>query len=435
MKRVWVTAVAMSLQASLSLAADIPLAVTHSDFPTFDSELVLLGRDLFFDPILSGNRNIACATCHHPRLGSGDGVSLAIGQGGSGLGPDRKSTNHSANQARIPRNAPALWNLGAYEFTTMFHDGRVTHSKEQTQMPPGRALERPLPSALAAQNILPVLSPEEMAGHPGENPIADAVARDDIQGKAGAWALIAARVDAIPVYRQQFEWLRGSEAPVHITEIGRALSAYIGFEFRATNSPFDAYLAGDDQALDARQKRGMTLFYGRANCDSCHSGPFQTDHGFHAIGIPQFGPGKKHADKLYADMGRFAVTQQAQDRYRFRTPSLRNVTLSAPYGHNGAYPTLGQMLDHHLDPIRGIMSYDPDIAELPPLPDAQDWQALMDQSERINIAAAIELAPISLTPSERKDLLAFLAALTDHGAARGRLGLPETVPSGLPIDR
>ena len=114
--RIWVTAGTLSLLASLSQAADLPQAVTPADFPPTDPELVLLGRDLFFDPILSGNKNIACATCHHPSLASADGMSLGLGEGAVALGPARRIDPENAPHSRIPRNAPALLTLGPMNF-------------------------------------------------------------------------------------------------------------------------------------------------------------------------------------------------------------------------------------------------------------------------------------------------------------------------------
>jgi cytochrome c peroxidase len=178
----------------------------------------------------------------------------------------------------------------------------------------------------------------------------------------------------------------------------------------------------------------MTLFYGKANCAACHSGPFQTDHSFHAIGLPQLGPGKE--DGGYADRGRLAVTGEEEDRYRFRTPSLRNVAVTAPYGHNGAYADLEAMVRHHLDPIRALTQYDRAQARLPEAEvEADDWAAMDDMEEVIRIAEATEIMPVSLTDAEIAQLLAFLGALTDPQARTGRLGPPESVPSGLPMDR
>ena len=187
--RKWVTVGILSLQAVLSQAAETPNPVTHSGFPSDPMSTILLGRDLFYDPILSGNRNIACATCHHAILGSGDGVALAVGEGGAGLGPARHGQADYAARAHVPRNAPALFNLGAAEFTILFHDGRVARDPAARMgfaMPAGATLERPLPSTLAAQALMPVTSPEEMAGAPGENDIADLYGITDLYTLARA---------------------------------------------------------------------------------------------------------------------------------------------------------------------------------------------------------------------------------------------------------
>ncbi len=157
--------------------------------PQVQTEMIALGRDLFFDPILSGNKNISCATCHHPEFGTSDGLSLGIGEGGTGLGPDRTELAASAPKERVPRNAPALFNLGLAEFTTLLHDGRVAADPNAPfgfAMPKGQELERPVSGALAAQAHLPVTSATEMAGQPGENDVADAVAEGRILGPGGA---------------------------------------------------------------------------------------------------------------------------------------------------------------------------------------------------------------------------------------------------------
>ena len=421
--------------ATVATASDLPNPILPSDFPVLDTETVALGRQLFFDPVLPGNDNIACPTCHHPALGTGDAMSLSIGEGGMGLGRLREVVNGNAPKARIPRNAPALFNLGAREFSVMFHDGRVQLNRETMYgiaMPEGRTLERPAKSALAAQNILPILSHDEMAGHPGENAIADAIDAENIHGGDGAWQIIASKVEAIEEYRMAFDWIIGQNEPIHITDIGNALSQFITYEFRATESPFDQYLNGKEDALAVDQLAGMELFYGKANCSSCHSGKFQTDHGFHAIGLPQFGPGK---DDAYSDAGRGMITGIEEDKYRFRTPSLRNVTLSAPYGHNGSYTDLEAMVRHHLDPFEGLGNYDRSQAALRKLGEsAKDWEPMEDLAEVLRIAMAAEIEPVDLSETEIDQLMSFLRALEDPISRHGRLGVPDRVPSDLPLD-
>lgn len=440
--RIPVLGLAVILATPALAESSLPHPVLPSDFHTFNADLVALGRQLFFDPVLSGNDNIACATCHHPALATADAMSLSIGEGGIGLGAARIGDPDNAPKQRIPRNAPALFNLGAREYVTMFHDGRVALDRTAMfgiRMPEGRTLEKPVETVLAAQALLPLLSADEMAGHPGENPVADAVANDRIHGPDGAWARIASEIEAIPAYRRGFDWIIGREEPLHITHVGSALAAFMSHEFRATDSPFDSYLRGDASALDAAQTRGLEVFYGKARCASCHAGKFQTDHAFWSIGLPQFGPGKMEGMESdtsgYADLGRAHVTGEKTDRYRFRTPSLRNVAQTAPYGHNGAYGTLEGIVRHHLDPFDALGKYDRTQARLHPLDTSRaDWDALDDLSELLRIATSVDIAPVELTEAEIADLLAFLDALTDPMAALGRAGRPGTVPSGLPLD-
>lgn len=433
-------ALILAVWPGLALADPVPaqVPVSADAFAAVDAELAGLGRDLFYDPVLSGNRNIACATCHHPRLSTTDGMALSLGEGASGLGPKRLPLPGQMPQARVARNTPALWNLGAAEFTALLHDGRVEAdpaAPHGIRMPAGRALPGPVGSVLAAQALLPLLAPDEMAGAPGENPIADAVAAARIHGADGAWAQIAARVTAIPDYAARFAAVTGT--PADITDIADALAAFIAQEFRADASPWDRHLAGEPRAISAAARRGAALFYGSAGCATCHAGPFQTDHGFHAIGMPQLGPGKS-TDGLrppYSDPGRQAITGDVDDRYRFRTPSLRMVAETGPWGHSGAYTTLEAVVRHHLDPIDSLMRYDRAQARLHPVALGDDWAALNDQDELLNIAEAVELPPLRLLDEEVDDILAFLATLTDENALNGRSGIPRTVPSGLPVDR
>lgn len=433
----WVTAGALSLLASLSQAADLPRAVTRDDFPPTEMELVLLGRDLFFDPILSGNRNIACASCHHPALASADGLSLGLGEGAVALGPDRHAGADNAPRNRIPRNAPALYNLGAYEFTTMFHDGRVQADPQAPfgiRMPAQAVLERPVASPLAAQAMMPPTSHDEMAGQDDENPVSKAARQGRLAGDGGVWDQLCKRIEAVPDYATRFARILGPDRKLHFTDVARAIAEFETYEFQSFDSPFDRYLRGEADALDPQQMAGMAVFYGEGRCVTCHAGPFQTDHSFHAIGLPQFGPGKD--PDSYADRGRIAVTGDPEDRYRFRTPSLRNVAITGPYGHNGAYATLTAMVHHHLDPMRSLAQYDRTQARLLDVPvELDDWGAMEDFDEVMRIAEAIEIPPVTLSDAKIAALVAFLGALTDPAARTGRLGVPERVPSGLPVDR
>ncbi|GGE62321.1 cytochrome-c peroxidase [Actibacterium pelagium] len=419
------------LMSGSAMALDIGPA---PEFPAPDMARVELGWLLFYDPILSGNRNVSCATCHHPRHGTSDGVSLAIGEGGIGLGPDRRIDPDNPPEQRIPRNAPALWNLGASEFTTFFHDGRLETDPSQPngiRTPLGMQMTEGFQSALAAQAMFPVLSADEMAGHYSENDVSKAVRLGLITPEGGAWDIIAARVEAIPEYKQRFSDAL-PDKDITFAEIANVIADFIAFEWRADNSPFDQAMWGE-KPLEAEAQEGMDLFYGKAGCGTCHSGWFQTDHDFHAIALPQIGPGKAARFENHSrDDGRLRVTGDAADAFAFRTPSLRNVTLTAPYGHNGAFALLEDMVRHHLDPVQSLTEFSLAKAVLPAFPGAVDTSQLENKEQTQKIAEANDLEPLALSDAEISAILAFLKSLEDPAE---RLGVPKQVPSGLPVDQ
>lgn len=428
---------ALLVVAAPVFADELPPPLTDADFAPVRQEEARLGQLLFYDPILSGNREVSCATCHHPAFGTGDGLSLGIGDGGIGLGPDRVADPDNMPEQRIPRNAPALFNLGAHEFTVLFHDGRIEVDPDRPggfRTPLDADMVSGFASLLSAQTMFPVLSADEMAGHYSENDVSQAVRRGLITGEDGAWQILSDRVADIPAYADDFVAVYDHiTAPDQIafTDISNAIAAFMAHEWRSDMAPFDAVLRGE-RALPERAATGMALFYGDAGCAGCHSGPFLTDHQFHAMGAPQIGPGKAARFESHArDEGRFRVTGNAADLYAFRTPSLRNVALTGPYGHAGAHADLREFVAAHADPLAGLAAYDPDDAVLPALP-VDDLAGIADGAA---IAAAVTTAPVDLTSDQLDALVAFLDALTDPVAVTGRLGVPATVPSGLPVEQ
>ena len=323
---------------------------------------VELGQLLFFDKVLSGNKNISCATCHHPLTGSTDRLSLGIGEGGLGLGPARTTGwGRDAVHERVPRNSPALFNLGHEDFTVMFHDGRVhidPNHPSGFHSPAGDRLPRGLNSLLAAQAMFPVTSPTEMAGQKGENSIANSAVEGDLMG---VWRKLAQRIQSIPEYVflfvEAFPDVR-SATDIQFKHIANAIAQFETVAFEAMNSPFDRYLNGDSSAMSKEQITGMKLFYGSAACVRCHSGTFQTDNNFHSLAMVPVGPGKGLGWNGLDDFGLEMTTNNPKDRYKFRTPTLRNVVLTGPWGHSGAYGTLEGIIKHHADPIRALSNYD-----------------------------------------------------------------------------
>lgn len=418
-----------------------PLALRADDFETFHPDQVEAGQLLFYDAILSGNRNISCGTCHHPKFATSDGLSLGLGEGGLGLGPDRVADRNNLPEQRIPRNSPALFNLGHKDISVMFHDGRI-------EVDPSRpsGLRTPLEeemvdgfaSLLSAQTMFPVLSADEMAGHYQENDVAKAVRLGRITGAGGAWDVIAQRVNDLAEYRELFARFDAEVAQgkaITFTDISDAIAAFVAVEWRASDTPYDLALRGG-APLTGQAAAGQALFFGSAGCASCHGGALLSDQSFHAMAVPQLGPGKSARFETHQrDDGRLRVTGKAEDAFAFRTPMLRNVVHTGPWGHAGAHTDLADFLAYHADPLSGLESYSAQ-ATLVDLPEAaSDWVILESPQETAALRASYAGRPKQLTQSQVEELMAFLEALTDETSLAGRLGVPDTVPSGLPIDR
>ncbi len=417
---------------------NLPPPLKDANFIPVDPAEAKLGQLLFYDPILSGGRDVACATCHHPRFGTADGVSLGLGDGGTGLGPDRVADPANLPEERVPRNAPALFNLGVRNLTVLFHDGRISVDPNRPggiRTPLDEDMVAGFASLLSAQTMFPVLSPDEMAGHYGESDVSTAVRQGLLTGTGGAWDLISRRVADIPTYAQMFHdvypHVTGPD-DIEFTDISNAIAAFMELEWRSDTSPFDAVLRGQG-TLPEPAATGMALFYGRGGCVDCHSGPLLTDQGYHAMGAPQIGPGKgARFEASDRDEGRAEVTGQPKDMFAFRTPSLRNVALTAPYGHAGGHATLAGFVADHADPVAALARYDAGQAVLPLL-NVADNAIMSDPAEVAAIAAAVTTAPVDLSEADVAALVAFLDSLTDPAAVKGRLGVPDTVPSGLPV--
>ncbi|TYB85070.1 cytochrome-c peroxidase [Oceaniovalibus sp. ACAM 378] len=415
-----------------------PAPVTDDLYLPVDRAEAELGRLLFWDPVLSGNRNISCATCHHPRFATADGLALGVGEGGIGLGPDRRADPDNPPEERIPRNSPALFNLGAREMTVLFHDGRVQADASRPsgmRTPMEDEMLTGFSGVLSAQTMFPVLSADEMAGHYSENDVAQAVRLGMITGSHGAWDILSARVAAIPEYRQRFDQVYPEIAAgrdIGFTDISNAIAAFVAFEWRSDGSQFDAVLRGERQ-LDGTSAKGAELFFGDGGCAACHSGPFQTDQGFHAMGVPQFGPGKAARFENHTrDEGRMEVTGNPADAFAFRTPSLRNVEFTGPYGHTGAFAELSDFVQFHADPV----AKSNDIVVNVHLPkDIDPRDTPVDPVMQAEILSAVTTRPVTLDDADIAALVAFLRTLSDPVALAGRLGIPGAVPSGSPIDR
>lgn len=203
---------------------------------------------------------------------------------------------------------------------------------------------------------------EEQAIGPIHNPIEMGETHENVVQKLGK----------IKGYQQQFRAVFGTD--VNLQGIAEAIAAYERTVI-STNSSFDKYILGDAKAMDEGAVRGMALFKGKARCILCHNGPNFTDNQFHNLGVPQAGPMKE-------DLGRYYVTRADRDKGAFKTPTLRSITETAPYMHDGAFKTLEEVVDFF-------------EAGGGPNPHLSPW-----------------IKPLGLSRDEKADLVAFLKALT-----------------------
>jgi cytochrome c peroxidase len=391
--------------------------------PRVRPALVELGRALAFDKILSGNRDISCMTCHLPSFATGDARSLSIGQGASGLGTARV---HPQNLF-IPRNAPAAFNLFALE--PLFWDGRVFHDEFGGLHTPADAALTPSMRAvfefgtLSALPLFPVLSREEMRANAGNE-----LAAVDDDHPEQVWQALMVRLGGIPEYRRMFEqaYPRQSFGQMTFAHASNAIAGFLTSELAFNDSPWDRFLAGNDKAMTTAQLQGAKNFMS-ARCSICHNGPALTDNKFHNVAVAQIGPGKGGISGP-DDFGRELVTRNSLERYAFRTPPLRNVELTAPYGHDGAIVDLRDFVDHYSKSDEKLRAYNP--LQLESLLQG----TLVNNVEAILGKRDILLSGVEFSAQTVDQVTEFMKALTDPAARNLDHVVPMRVPSGLPID-
>ena len=419
----------VELRQTLGGWGAIPIGPVQAQNPA----LVDLGQALFFDKILSGNRDISCATCHEASLHAGDGLTLAIGTGGSGTGAARTL---GAGRQFVPRNAPSLLNQGL-GFFYLFWDGRVNEEggPSRFRTPAGAQLPSGLTNLLAAQAMLPVTNRTEMRGNAGDVDrfgTANELAQIGDADFAAMWRATMNRLLAVQEYVAKFTaaYPGTPTTALGFQHAANALAAFQVHAFTKTNSPFDRYLARDDHALSQEAKRGALLFFGRAQCASCHNGPLLGGRNFANAGVPQLGPGVGPSAPL--DRGRGEEQPNIQFyQFAFRVPALRNAELTSPYMHNGAYRTLEAVVRHYNNVDSALIAFD--VAEL----DAALRGTHHGDATTINaIKSTLDFRlrqPLRLDASEQRQIVAFLKSLTDPAARNLDGVVPARVPSGLPV--
>ncbi len=289
--------VGLSVSASFSSAgfswAEVPAGLPPVKHPADNPptpEKIALGKQLYFDPRLSEDNTVSCATCHDPKKGWSNDDIFATGVGG----------------AKGGRNSPTVINSAYYKL--QFWDGRAKTLEEQ-------------------------------ALGPIQNPVEMKMTLVDVVG----------RLDKIEGYRDQFQKVFGTG----VTEEGIA-KAIAAFErtVLSGDAPYDKFKAGDKTALSESAQRGMNLFFGKANCSSCHSGASFTDSAFHNIGLDS------------KDEGRRAISGLEGDQGAMKTPTLREIHRTAPYMHNGSLKTLEDVVQHYNKGGNGNPQQDEEIYAL-----------------------------------------------------------------------
>ncbi len=279
------TVVTTSVWAEFRALPDAP-PVTSDNPQTV--EKIELGKMLFFDPRLSMDGTISCNSCHNVMFHGGDGRPVGVGIQGK----------------RGGRNSPTVWNSAFH--TVQFWDGRVTTLEDQA--------------------VGPIVNSVEMG--------------------MTSHDLVVERIKQIPVYVQAFRKVFPQSIEPTIKDAAKAIASYER-TLITSNSPFDKYMKGNKKAMTIQQIRGMKLV-DEIGCTSCHTGVNFAGEGF-KMGegnyqpFPQI-PGSKY-DKMYdliSDLGRFEVTKKTEDKNLWRVPTWRNISITAPYFHNGKVKTLDE---------------------------------------------------------------------------------------------
>jgi len=385
---------------------------TKSAIPLIHSPIAQLGMQLFYSKALGGEKDTACVSCHHPLLGGGDNLSLPIGTHAQkpdvvGIKRRLKKGYHLG----VPRNAPTTFNVIFYN-KSLFHDGRVQTVTNQRFVginTPDVPFEEDDPlggeNLAQAQARFPITSSAEMRG--------------DFMPEAGTETLrrsLAKRFKEnwLEAFRYGFSDPQGNVDDL-ITEqnISFAIGEYERSQVFIKN-PWRKYLDGDNNAISTGAKKGALLFFktqdkGGANCNRCHSGDFFTDELFHNTAIPQIGIGQGEGVTKTNDFGHGSVTNKADDKFRFRTPTLLNVEVTGPWGHDGAYTTLEGIVRHMLSPLKSIQRYNKKQLK-------QKNIQLKDMQKNTLEAAkyGLELNTIkNISRTDVKNLVLFLQTLTD----------------------
>lgn len=367
--------------------------------PQLDKQKSAAGKLLFESKLLSLTQEIACQNCHLDQFASADGIPLGIGtKGGSGSGIERMK--HGGDM--LPRNTLPFWGRGGLGFNTFFWDGRVdgrTPGKVISQFGDRAPSEDPL--VVAAH--LPVVQIKEMVADGDQF---DYLRQESLDAASIVYRTIADRVAADETLSKEITAAFSiPKSKITYKEIAESLATFIRDRFQLKPTRLQGFVF-DGDALSAGEIQGGLIFYGRGKCVSCHSGPYFTDFDFHAIAFSQFGRGM---NGFGVDYGRYNVTSNPADMYKFRTPPLYNVLKTSPYGHSGSVYELKLAIAAHTDPLVGV-----DLTAIDPVARSEFYQRLAHWAQEPIFGVQLDEADLS-------NLVAFLGTLSFDDSARASL--------------
>ncbi|MEL7532410.1 MAG: cytochrome-c peroxidase [Bacteroidota bacterium] len=354
-----------SLAHFRALPKEVPFP---EDNPPSEAKIAL-GRLLFFDPVLSGNKDVACATCHLPDNGFAESLQISIGVNGHGRGSKRKF--------KEPNSIPFTQRNSQTVLNAAFNGMDFSDNYDPEEAPMFWDMRT---KSLENQALEPIKSLPEMRG--------DQIPEAEILDR------VVARLKSIPAYQSMFAKAFPDErTAISVTNLAKAIACYER-TLVTNNSRFDKFMRGDESAISISEKEGFQQFI-LSGCGNCHNGPMFSDYQMHVLGVPE----NKKLDT--PDVG-------IDSSFAFRTPSLRNLRFSSPYMHNGSFYSLKRVLEFYED-IAGGKINNPNLSkeQLDPL------------------VKAIELRVIEMAP-----IISFLNTLNDDKFDKT---MPESVPSGLPV--
>jgi cytochrome c peroxidase len=424
------------------------------DLPDISEALPQLGKKLFFTKGLGGDFDSACVTCHHPALGGADQLSLSVGVDAETPNLLGRGRVHNNGLPEVPRNAPTVFNAGFWD-RGMFHDSRVeslnviagTNGSNGNIRTPDSAFNTQETDAgqnmASAQARFPVTSAEEMRGIRFESGNSNEDVRNHLAARIGNYGEGAGELgsnDWLVEFQQAFASNDTAENLISFDNIAHALGEYER-SMQFANHPWQNYMDGDLAALSEQQKEGAVLFFstpqqGGAGCAACHNGQLFSDEQHHVVAFPQIGPGKGDGPSVNEetgddDFGRARETGNDNDKYHFRTASLLNLKVTAPYGHSGSFDSLERTVRHYINPQGSVQGYfrrnehcqldqfedliqsgSTSCASLYPNAQTNSQQAVAKLNQEQQNRTS-RLGRIRLNDNEVNQLVSFLESLTD----------------------